>query len=93
MPARLASPIQNQSGLHRAIRGALNNREGTWYFQPTRSQKVSMFAQLAASPAYALIPPEIEEMSAGNIVRVGVFTLPLLSVALFEESLVGPAVD
>jgi molybdenum cofactor synthesis domain-containing protein len=93
VPARLASPIQNQSGLHRAIRGALNNREGTWYFQPTRSQKVSMFAQLAASPAYALIPPEIEEMSAGNIVRVGVFTLPLLSVALFEESLVGPAVD
>jgi molybdopterin molybdotransferase len=81
-PARLAGPIRSRSPLHRAVRGELSHREGIWFFLPAQSQNASLFAQLAASPAYALIPAESKEMPAGESVHVRLPGLPLIAVAL-----------
>jgi molybdopterin molybdotransferase len=93
LPARLASPVRNYSGLHRAIRGALENREGTLFFRPKHSKDDSLFAQVQASPAYALIPPEMQEMPAGDLISAAWFNWPLLAMAQWMDSSSNPALD
>ncbi len=86
--ARLDADLQNRSGLHRAIRGTLRSRDGVSYFQPGLAKHGSLFSQLAASPAYALIPPEARELAAGDVVSVGLFAFPLMSVGSLANRLV-----
>ncbi len=76
LPARLTSPVQNRSGLHRAIRGTLENREGTLFFRPERPKEVSLFAQVQASPAYILVSPEAQEMPGGSLIGRGCSIFP-----------------
>lgn len=85
-PAHLATPVHNRSGLHRAIRGVLENREGTMTFRSERSKDRSLFAQLKASPAYALIPPEPQEMQERSVVQAAWFDWPLLAIAQWVDS-------
>jgi molybdopterin molybdotransferase len=84
--ARLTGPIRNCSAHHRAVRGELSHREGTWYFLPTQAQSASLFGHLAASPAYALIPPESQEIAAGECIQVRLLGLPLLATTLLASS-------
>jgi molybdopterin molybdotransferase len=91
--ARLASRVHNRSRLPRAIRGALQNREGTVFFRPEHSRDSSLFAQVLASPAYALIPPEPQEMPAGDLVGAAWFHWPLMAIAQWMESATSPALD
>jgi molybdopterin molybdotransferase len=84
--ACLERSIESRSSFHRAVRGVLENREGNWTFLPSRAKEASGFGQLAASPAYALVPPQAREMPPGQILRVGLLGLPLLGLATLSMS-------
>ena len=81
LPARLAIPVHNRSGFHRAIRGVLENREGTLFFRPERSKEASLFVQVQASQAYILVPPEVQVMPERSVVQAAWFDWPLLAIA------------
>jgi molybdopterin molybdotransferase len=85
LSGRLASPVQNRSGLYRSVRGLVENREGIWTFLPERSKGLSVFAQLQASPAYALIPPEVEEMGQGDVVQLRLLAMSLVATDFAES--------
>jgi len=93
LPARLAGPVHNRTGLYRAIRGVLENREGTLTFRPERSKDRSLFAQVQASPAYAVIPPELQEMLERSVVQAAWFDWPLLAIAQWVDSSAEAALD
>jgi molybdopterin biosynthesis enzyme len=85
LQARLATAVHNRSGLHRAIRGVLENRDGTLLFLPERSKGSSLFAQVQASPAYALVPPKPQEVPEGSGVQATWFHWPLLAIAQWVD--------
>jgi molybdopterin biosynthesis enzyme len=93
LPARLASSVHNRSGFHRAIRGVLENQEGTLTFRPQRSQESSLFAQVKASPTYAVVPAELQEMPERSVVQAAWFDWPLLAIAQWVDSTAEAALD
>ncbi|MCE5244129.1 MAG: molybdopterin molybdotransferase MoeA [Syntrophobacteraceae bacterium] len=81
--ARLTSPLANERGCYKSVRGILDLRSSPPAFAPLTDKTGPMLPSLRNSFAYTLLEPHVLEVAAGNEVRVRLHDLSLLGAALF----------